>query len=504
MQSSGTSSQIQNIDTIFVSKINESYIKVKTNPSVAQELCDYFTFSVPGFQFMPAFREKLWDGKIRLYSVHDQRLYFGLLSYVQKFAQGRKYPCICQENVNNIHNITDGDLFDYIVSLKLPFDPHDYQFDAIRAGIIYKRMLLVSPTASGKSFIIYLLIRYLQDHLNKKKILLIVPTTSLTSQMYNDFGDYSINNGWSNRDNCHVVFAGQDKVSEKPIIISTWQSIYKLKEEYFSQYDAIFGDEAHGFKSKSLTNIMTKAINADYRIGSTGTLDGTQTHKLVLEGLFGRVFKSTTTKELIDKSILSPFKIESLVLQYDDNICESVKKFKYREELEYLITNKNRITFIKNLALTLKGNTLILFSLIKHGKSLFEAIKGGSNDKRRIFFIYGGTDAERRESFRGITERSKNAIIVASYGVYSTGVNIRNLHNIIFASPSKSRIRNLQSIGRGLRKSETKEIATLYDISDDLSWKRKTNYTLNHFKIRIQMYNEEKFPYKIRNLKFKG
>ena len=331
-----------------------------------------------------------------------------------------------------------------------------------------------------------------------------MPTTSLTSQMYNDFGDYSINNGWSNKDNCHVVFAGQDKVSEKPIIISTWQSIYKLKEDYFSQYDAIFGDEAHGFKSKSLTNIMTKAINADYRIGSTGTLDGTQTHKLVLEGLFGRVFKSTTTKELIDKSILSPFKIESLVLQYDDNICESVKKFKYREELEYLITNKNRITFIKNLALTLKGNTLILFSLIKHGKSLFEAIKGGSNDKRRIFFIYGGTDAERRELFRGITERSKNAIIVASYGVYSTGVNIRNLHNIIFASPSKSRIRNLQSIGRGLRKSETKEIATLYDISDDLSWKRKTNYTLNHFKIRIQMYNEEKFPYKIRNLKFKG
>jgi superfamily II DNA or RNA helicase len=502
MQSSGINSQIQNIDTLFISKINEAYIRIKSNPSVLQELADYFTFSVPGFQFMPAFRNKLWDGKIRLFSPYDQKLYYGLLPYVEQFSKKRNYPYVSQ--VNEFIKVTNEDLFDYVVSLNLPFDPHDYQFDAMRTGIIFKRMLLISPTASGKSFILYLLIRYLQDVLNKQKILLIVPTTSLTSQMYTDFGDYSKNNGWSNKNNCHVVYAGQDKVSEKPIIISTWQSIYKMKENYFSQFDTVFGDEAHGFKSKSLTSIMTKCINADYRIGCTGTLDGTQTHKLVLEGLFGKVYKSTTTKDLIDKKILSPFKIESLVLQYSDDICESVKKFKYREELDFLTSNINRNIFIKNLALTLKGNTLILFSLVKHGKDLYKLIKESCNDDRKVFFIFGGTATEQREQFRGITEQSENAIIVASYGVYSTGVNIRKLHNIVFASPSKSRIRNLQSIGRGLRKSQSKEMATLYDISDDLTWKSKTNFTLNHFKERIKLYNEENFPYKIRNINFKG
>ena len=507
MQSSGISSKVvnqlrDNVDTLFISKINEAYIRVKSNPSVLQELTDYFTFSVPGFQFMPAFRNKLWDGKIRLFSAYDQKLYYGLLPYVESFAKKRNYPYVSQ--IQEYVKVSDEDLFDYVINLNLPFDPHDYQFDAMRTGVIFKRMLLVSPTASGKSFILYLLIRYLQDVLDKQKILLVVPTTSLTSQMYTDFGDYSKNNGWSNKENCHVVYAGQDKVSEKPIIISTWQSIYKMKENYFSQFDAVFGDEAHGFKSKSLTSIMTKCINADYRIGCTGTLDGTQTHKLVLEGLFGKVYRSTTTKDLIEKKILSPFKIESLVLQYTDDICESVKKHTYREELNFLTSNENRNTFIKNLALTLKGNSLILFSLVEHGNDLYQMIKGSCDDNRKVFFIYGGTATEQREQFRGITEQSKNAIIVASYGVYSTGINIRNLHNIVFASPSKSRIRNLQSIGRGLRKSESKEIATLYDISDDLTWKKRTNYTLNHLKDRIQLYNEENFPYKIRNINFKG
>ena len=172
--------------------------------------------------------------------------------------------------------------------------------------------------------------------------------------------------------------------------------------------------------------------------------------------------------------------------------------------MNFLTSNENRNTFIKNLALTLKGNSLILFSLVEHGNDLYQMIKGSCDDNRKVFFIYGGTATEQREQFRGITEQSKNAIIVASYGVYSTGINIRNLHNIVFASPSKSRIRNLQSIGRGLRKSESKEIATLYDISDDLTWKKRTNYTLNHLKDRIQLYNEENFPYKIRNINFKG
>ena len=367
----------------------------------------------------------------------------------------------------------------------IPFAVRDYQLDAINHALTQQRVLLLSPTASGKSLIIYILVRYL-----KLKTLILVPTTSLVSQMYNDFREY----GWDVANNCHTVFAGRDKGSELPVIISTWQSIYKMQQKYFEQYELVIGDEAHGFKSKSLTAIMTKCINAKYRIGTTGTLDGTQTHKLVLEGLFGKVHKVTTTKKLIDQKHLSPFTINALVLKHPDSICHNLKGINYQEELEYLISSEARNKYIVNLTIGLERNTLLLFRFVeKHGQLLYDMIKENTND-RKIFFVYGGTDTDTREQIRAIVESERNAVIVASYGVFSVGVNIRNLHNIIFASPSKSRIRNLQSIGRGLRLSDKKEIATLYDIADDLKFKNKKNYTLEHFEERVKTYKEENFP----------
>tara|TARA_B100001778_G_scaffold241936_2_gene202272 strand:- start:10 stop:843 length:834 start_codon:yes stop_codon:yes gene_type:complete len=267
-----------------------------------------------------------------------------------------------------------------------------------------------------------------------------------------------------------------------------------MQQKYFEQYELVIGDEAHGFKSKSLTAIMTKCINAKYRIGTTGTLDGTQTHKLVLEGLFGKVHKVTTTKKLIDQKHLSPFTINALVLKHPDSICHNLKGINYQEELEYLISSEARNKYIVNLTIGLERNTLLLFRFVeKHGQLLYDMIKENTND-RKIFFVYGGTDTDTREQIRAIVESERNAVIVASYGVFSVGVNIRNLHNIIFASPSKSRIRNLQSIGRGLRLSDKKEIATLYDIADDLKFKNKKNYTLEHFEERVKTYKEENFP----------
>ena len=308
--------------------------------------------------------------------------------------------------------------------------------------------------------------------------------------MYNDFREY----GWDVANNCHTVFAGRDKGSELPVIISTWQSIYKMQQKYFEQYELVIGDEAHGFKSKSLTAIMTKCINAKYRIGTTGTLDGTQTHKLVLEGLFGKVHKVTTTKKLIDQKHLSPFTINALVLKHPDSICHNLKGINYQEELEYLISSEARNKYIVNLTIGLERNTLLLFRFVeKHGKLLYDMIKEQDVNNRKIFFVFGGTDTDTREQIRSIVERETDSIIVASYGVFSVGVNIRNLHNIIFASPSKSRIRNLQSIGRALRKTEQKQIATLYDIADNLSYKSKKNYTLEHFDERLKIYEEELF-----------
>jgi superfamily II DNA or RNA helicase len=277
-----------------------------------------------------------------------------------------------------------------------------------------------------------------------------------------------------------------------------------MPKEYFEQFDYIIGDEAHLFKAQSLTTIMTAANKTKYRIGLTGTLDGTKTHKLVLEGLFGPVEKVITTKELIDKKELSDFTIKCLVLKHDEQICEEMKGKTYAEEIQYLISSEPRNKFIRNLAISLKTNTLILYQMVeKHGQILYDMIKERA-DGRKVFFIHGGVDTEDREQIRHIMEKENDAIVVASYGTFSTGINIRNLHNIIFASPSKSRVRNLQSIGRGLRQSSGKEQATLYDIADDLRIKKHTNFTLQHFIERVKIYNEEKFSFKIYNIGLKN
>ena len=493
MQSIGNVSQ-KVIETIEITKKDEVYLKISCEASVAQEICDYFTFIVPGHTFMPAYRMKIWDGKIRLFNVHNRLLYSGLLEYIFIFAEPRNYQ-VCPIGFDwKPRKIVKNE--EFLSSLKLPFEPRDYQLDGFHHALSYKKCLLISPTASGKSLIIYLLVRALNV-----KTLIIVPTTSLVSQLYSDFQEY----GWDSGKFCHQVYAGQDKVSDKKVVISTWQSIYKLNKKLFEPYKLVIGDEAHGFKSKSLTSIMTKCVNAEYRVGTTGTLDGSQTHKLVLEGLFGKVYKVTTTKKLIDSKQLASLRVEIIVLKYPDVVCEQFTKIKYADELEFIVGHEKRNKYIKNLVLSLDGNTLLLFRLVKkHGRILYDMIKEEADDNRKTFFIYGGTDTEVREQIRSITETEPNAIIVASYGVYSTGINIRNLHNIIFASPSKSRIRNLQSIGRGLRISDNNQETVLYDIADDLRWKNRKNYAYRHHEDRMKIYDEEKFPYKIHNIPLKA
>jgi superfamily II DNA or RNA helicase len=361
--------------------------------------------------------------------------------------------------------------------------------DALR----HNRKLLLSPTASGKSLMIYAITRYHVE--NNRRILIVVPTTSLVEQMYKDFEDY----GWGAEKYCHRVYAGRDKTSDYSVTITTWQSIYKLDKKYFNDFNVVIGDEAHLFKSKSLISIMTKMLDCKYRYGFTGTLDGTQTHKWVLEGLFGPTYKIIRTDELMKKGYLSKLNIKVLTLKHP------AKKFNtYEDEIQYLITHTQRNNFIKNLAIDQKGNTLILYTRVEsHGLPLFELINSSKEEHRKCFFVHGGVDTEDREEVRTITEKEDNAIIIASYGTFSTGINIRNLHNVIFASPNKSKIRNLQSIGRVLRKGDNKIKATLFDIADDITYGSSKNYTLNHMMERVKIYNEENFNYEMLTIPLK-
>lgn len=499
MQSNGEHSQISRSD-IIVEPLDEAFVRVRTEDNgVFRELVDYFTFEVPGARFMPAYRNKIWDGKIRLLNGINKTLPKGLIPYLTKFSESRQYEIDVHEDLFYDDEFSIAEAESHIEALKLKLDPRDYQTKAFVHAVRKKRALLLSPTASGKSLIAYLISTYYLN-LTKGRVLIIVPTVSLVHQMAKDFIDYGMPDSLISG-----IMAGVDKNAVKPITVSTWQSIHKLQKAWFKNFDCVIGDEAHLFKSKSLSDIMNKMVDVKYRFGLTGTLDGAQTHKLVLEGLFGPVKQVVKTNELIESGSLSPFKIKIICLHYG---IEKRKQFSispYHDEMEFIHTNDKRNKFIRNLAISLKGNTLILFKLVdKHGQVLYNDILSNTNEKRKVFFVHGGTDAQTREEIREITESEKDAIIVASYGTFSTGINIRNLHNIVFASPSKSRIRNLQSIGRGLRKSEKKEQAVLYDIADDLSYKKKKNHSFRHLDTRVKMYKDESFEYKIYKVNFDG
>ena len=489
------------IDTsanLVISKSNEVFLKINAEPHIEYELRDHFTFEVEGAKFMPQYRKRNWNGEIHLFDVRSKRIYVGLLDKIIAFCERHDYTYKFEDNqyYGAPFEINEGISYegvkDYMTSI-CSHSPRKYQVEGVYDALKHNRKLLISPTASGKSLMIYSLVRYYTD--KNEKILLVVPTTSLVEQMYKDFYDY----GWDTESYCHRIYSGKEKTNEYPVTITTWQSVYKLDRSFFEDYTVVIGDEAHLFKSKSLISIMTKLHHAKYRYGFTGTLDGTQTHKWVLEGLFGPSYKVTKTDELMRQGYLSKLDIQCILLKHPPQKFET-----YEDELQYLISHEQRNKFLCNLSLDLKGNTLILYSRVEtHGAILYDLINTNKRSEHKVFFVHGGVDTAQRELVREITEKENNAIIVASYGTFSTGINIQRLHNIVFASPSKSRIRNLQSIGRVLRKGKDKVKATLYDIADECTNKSRKNYTLNHFIERIKIYNEENFNYEIISIQLR-
>jgi superfamily II DNA or RNA helicase len=480
------------MDRIQVQRINEVYMRVTAEPHIEQELSDFFKFDVPAAKFMPQFRKRAWNGFIFLYSKKTKLIYNGLLEHLKLFCEERNIQIEYLSEFNSV-DFTQQEAEKFITALQPTRTPRDYQLDAFIHCVRNHRALILSPTGSGKSFIIYLLARLYTLSKSQRKFLIIVPTISLVHQMASDFVSYGYD-----INKIHKITAGESKDTDKPIIISTWQSIFSLHKTWFNQFKAVVIDEAHQAKAKSLTGIMTKLINCKYRFGFTGTLDNVHCNKLIIEGLTGPVHKVISTKELIDRQQLADLEIKILVLKYNQETKKIAKDFDYQTEMDFLVQNEDRNKFIKNLVLSLKGNTLVLYQYVeKHGKVLFDQI---NNSGKSCYFIHGGVEGEDREEIRQIVDSGDNNIIVASYGTYSTGINIVNLNNIVFASPSKSKVRILQSIGRGLRVSKDKKTATLYDIADDLTYNGKRNYTLNHLFERVKNYNEERLPYKIYNI----
>ena len=481
---------------LLIRKKNEVYLKVEAEPHLHKEAAEYFSFEVESAKYMQRKnRYRGWDGKVHLYSPATGEIYCGLVSYFTEWAKERGYQYEFKQHETFGHPVEENDLITpegvvgFVKGLRLPVKVRDYQYQAIYECLKYNRRLLLSPTASGKSLMVYSLVRY---HVNlNRKILIVVPTTSLVEQMYKDFEEY----GWMASKYCHKIYSGQEKDTKADCIITTWQSVYKQPRKWFERFDVVIGDEAHQFKAKSLTTIMHKLHGCKYRIGFTGTLDGANVNQLVLEGVFGRCSQVTKTHDLMKQGHVSNLSVKILVLKHEEQIFEG-----YQDEMNYLCEHETRNKFIRNLACDLKGNTLVLFNYVeKHGLPLYEMIN--SHTDKPVHLVYGGVDVDDREEIRRLVENEDNSIIVASYGTFSTGINIKRLHNLVFASPSKSRVRNLQSIGRVLRQYRGKEIATLYDIADDISRDNGKNYTLLHLFERLKIYKEEKFNYEIIEVK---
>lgn len=498
---------------IKIEKFNSVHFRIICkDQSVAMELYEHFSFPVEGAKFMPAFKAKLWDGIQHMYNLQTKLIYVGLYEYIIDFAKKSGYSIEDNSEIEKNSHISMKDIEDYIKNVikphsnGVPIEVRDYQINAIFHSVVNKRCVLLSPTSSGKSLILYSIIRYLLDHDLVERVLFIVPSISLLSQIRSDFNDYSSVNGWDVDDNCHSVFAGADKDDySKQVIFSTWQSLQKMHPQYYKGiekngkriggFDGIFVDETHTMVGKVLTSILEKANEVLYRIGCTGTLYSGKANKLLVEGLTGAAFVTTTTNNLMKNGQVANLNIKCLVLKYSEEKRKIFKGTEYADEMKFIASYTPRNQFIAKLANSFKENSLLLVAQVEHGRILSEMLEKMGH--QQVFFLHGNVSPEIRESVRQRIEKLEGAIIVATYGVFSTGINVRNLHHLIFSSPSKSRVRVLQSLGRLLRLFTNKDGCTLYDVIDDLSWKSTQNHTMKHFAERINYYNEEKFKYKI-------
>jgi len=385
------------MSTVTFYKVDETKVHLKSTDSGAlMDLSEHFTFYAEGYKFMPAYRNKTWDGKIKIFDSRTQMLPYGLVPDAMKFLQSRNYAVSVDDSMRDQFPVDKKELVSRAASRDIRFrgqriEPYDYQLDAYTHALSEKRSLVISPTGSGKSLIIYLMMRwYLEEH--EDRVLIVVPTTSLVEQMYKDFGEYSSHDDSFNVETeVHRIYSGKEKIGMlQRVIVTTWQSAINLPKSWFSMYGMTIGDEAHLFKAKSLNTIMGNLTRSMYRIGTTGTLDGSVCNERVLIGNFGPVHKVITTKELIDNETLADLKIKCLVLKYPDELRKIVSKLEYQAEIDAIVSHEGRNRFIVNLAKSLSGNTLVLFNLVqKHGKPLYEKINAAVGEDRKTLYVSG-------------------------------------------------------------------------------------------------------------------
>lgn len=430
---------------------------------------------------------------IRLLNLRNRLIYAGLKQKVIDFALDNRYDV--QDLVPRHKPVSDEKLNAFIQYLKLPekindrpLEIRDYQLRSLVIAAETRRAIILSPTSSGKSLSIYMMARWFNQ-----KTLIVVPTTSLVSQLASDFVEY----GYTKE--VRQIMAKSNKNNLPDISVTTWHSAFSMPKEWLQQFKVVIGDEAHTFNAKSLQTIMEN-IGANVRVGLTGSLDGQKVNELTLEGIFGPVTRVASTKELMDRGLVADLKVTAYELAYEEDTRKTVRESHkdYPDEMSFLAAYERRNNFIHALTNRLLGNKLLLFKGVEHGKLLYDMFK---KTHENVHIVYGEIDVEVREEIRRLTEKSKNTIIIASYKTFSTGINIRNLHHVILCASIKSKITLIQSIGRALRLGDDKVEADVHDIGDNLCIGTYVNHTWRHFMYRLEQYTEEQFPYKLIKVK---
>lgn len=497
-------------ERIKITKKNEVYAVLDADYGIKMEIQDHFSYYVQNYRFQPKVKAGIWDGKVRLYNLVTGEFPLGLYPDLVEFCNSRDYIIEYGSSPYGIpgdkNNISLEAVKEFVDSLKCTdskgniLEIRDYQYQAIYTALLDKRRTILASTGAGKSLIQYCLVRFMLE--SEMRVMMIVPTKGLVLQMLKDFCDYSQLNGFDVEEAVHIIMGGSEKKTTKDVVITTWQSMQKMPAPYFHQFDGVMVDEVHGAKANVIQGILGKCAESAHRFGLTGSLDKVESNIMLIRGMLGDVVRVTTTKKLMEDGHLTPIDIKAILLDYSADTKQLCKDFDYHKEIEFICQHEKRNKFIRNLSLSLDGNTLILYNLVeKHGKVLHELIKDKAAEGRHVFFVHGDVEAEDRDTIRHIVENENNAIIVASMGTFSTGINIKRLHNVILASPTKSVVRLLQSIGRGLRLSSDKEKFYFYDIADNLAKSTKNkNYTYKHLLDRLAVYNDEQFPFKVVNV----
>ena len=473
------------------------------------------TKKIHNFYFHPLVKKKLWDGNICFIEKKSGAWKVPIGLWREVLQIGEDYAI--EIEINGLDKIVNNNLTleEYTEWVNEFFKggiggdpnkmPRDYQIETAWKLIKYRYSVSEVATSSGKTLISFMIFAYLRQKGLIRKFLMIVPSTNLVFQGSEDFEDYGLHKLGSKIQQ----IGGGSKLREGcDVIIGTFQSLVKQDPEFFEEADLVFVDEAHHTNSMSIKKIVANCMHSRWRFGLTGTLTkrGTADY-LTIQQFLGPLIVEISPSFLFDNNYATPVSIKIVVMdwlekEYKDKLADLKLNNNnlegnevYNLERKLVVESKKRLNYVVDFISKTSKNSLVLFQSVKdeYGKHIWNLLRE-KNSEKEVFYVDGDTN-------EGLMASGNNKILIATYGTFSTGISINNLHNIFLVESYKSEVLIKQSLGRGMRQMEGKEKVNIIDFVDDFSSPKYQNYLLKHSEARIQIYKNESFEYKIYKVK---